>query len=328
MTLVITDENGGKSIKDLLRKDLGFSNGLIKKLKAREGGITVNGDFATVRYLLKAGDVLVLADEDRVEDTSPYITPADLPLGIAYEDSEVTVADKPAAMPAHPSFSHRDDTVANALAFRYSDRPYVFRPVNRLDGDTSGLMITANTHLAAFRLGRAMINGEIGKMYIAVLQREPCEDMGVIDLHMKRCADSIITRRTCDPSEEGARRAVTVYKKIFTDEKSGECAVIASPVTGRTHQLRVHFAAIGCPMIGDYLYGETDGRIPRHALHAAFTSFPHPQTGETVRVFSPLCSEIRDLLGDERAILCEKALREAADGTLSLLYDKMKKEIK
>ncbi|MBR6676920.1 MAG: RluA family pseudouridine synthase [Clostridia bacterium] len=271
---------------------------------------------------------MCLSDEDREEDTSPYVTPADLPIGIAYEDSEVTVADKPSAMPAHPSFSHRGDTVANALAFRYSNRPYVFRPVNRLDGDTSGLMITANTHLSAFRLGKAMINGEIGKMYIAILKKEPPEDMGVIDLWMKRCADSIITRRTCDPDEEGARRAVTVYKKVFTDPDSNECAVIASPVTGRTHQLRVHFAALGCPMIGDYLYGETDPRIPRHALHAAYCSFPHPSTGERIHVFSPLCSEIKAIIGEQKADLCEASLRTQAFGDLSALYDKMKKDIR
>jgi len=327
MTIVITEENGGKTIKELLSRKLSFSSGLIKKLKARENGITVNGSFATVRYVLKAGDVLVLADEDRPEDTSPYITPFDLPIGIAYEDSDVTVADKPAAMPAHPSFSHRDDTVANALAFRYSEKPYVFRPVNRLDGDTSGLMITANNHLAAVKLGRAMIGGQIGKMYIAVLSKAPAEEYGVIDLHMKRCADSIITRRTCDPDEEGARRAVTVFRRLFTDEISGETCVIASPVTGRTHQLRVHFAAIGCPMVGDYLYGEVDPRIPRHALHAAYCSFPHPQSGDTVHVFSPLCPEVRALLGEDRAQSAEKALKEEATGTLRELYNKMKAEI-
>ncbi|MBE6587128.1 MAG: RluA family pseudouridine synthase [Ruminococcaceae bacterium] len=327
MTIVITEENQGKTIRDFLKKGLGFSSGLLKKLKARENGITVNGSFVTVRYVLKAGDTLCLADEDRAEDTSPYIIPVDIPLKVAFEDSDVTVADKPRAMPAHPSFSHRDDTVANALAFRYSGSPYVFRPVNRLDGDTSGLMITANNHLAAHKLGRAMISGRIGKMYIAVLRSAPPEEYGVIDLHMKRCADSIITRRVADPSEEGARRAVTVYKRVYTDKDSGECVVIASPVTGRTHQLRVHFSAIGCPLIGDYLYGGDDERITRHALHAAYCSFPHPRDGETVHVYSSLPDDIRALIGEDISRLAEENLKEESEGYLRTLYDNMKKEI-
>ena len=311
MTIVITKEYEGKTIRDYLKKDLAFSSGLLKKLKARENGITVNGVHVTVRYVLSEGDTLVLADEDRQEDTSPYIFPADLPIKIAYEDSDVTVADKPFGMPAHPSFSHRDDTVANALAFRYKDSPYVFRPVNRLDGDTSG-----------------MINGRIGKMYIAVLKNPPPEEYGVIDLHMKRCDTSIITRRVASPDEEGARRAVTVYKKVLTDEKTGECIVIASPVTGRTHQLRVHFTALGCPLVGDSLYDIQDTRITRHALHAAYISFPHPNDGETVHVFSSLADDIRELIGNEKASIAEDAIRKEAVGKLKELYDKMQKEIK
>ena len=328
MTIVITQENANKMIRDYLKKTLGFSSGLIKKLKAREDGITVNGSHVTVRYVLNEGDTLVLADEDRIEDTSPYIIPIDLPLKIAFEDSDLTVADKPSAMPAHPSYSHRDDTVANALAFRYQGSPYVFRPVNRLDGDTSGLMLTANNHIAAIKLYSAMINGTIGKMYIALLTNEPPEEYGIIDLHMKRCNESIITRRVADPTEEGARRAVTVYKKIFTDKETGICAVVASPVTGRTHQLRVHFTALGCPLVGDSLYGTADERIGRHALHAAYLSFPHPKDSETIHVYSPLPSDMRAVLGETLSIEAEKALKEESTGKLTTMYDEMKKDIK
>lgn len=328
MTIVITRENEGKTIRDYLKRDLSFSSGFLKKLKAREGGITVNGSFVTVRYVLRAGDTLCLADEDREEDTSPYIFPVDLPIRIAYEDPFVTVCDKPRAMPAHPSYSHRDDTVANALAYRYRNTPYVFRPVNRLDGDTSGLMLTANDRLSAVKLYKSMTGGEIGKMYVAVLEKEPSEDMGVIDLHMKRCDQSIITRRVADPEEEGARRAITVYKKVCTLEESGECVVLASPVTGRTHQLRVHFSALGAPMVGDYLYGKEDDRILRHALHASYLSFPHPRKHETVHVFSPLPEDIRGLLPDSIAKKAYLELQREAQGALRDLYDEMKKEIK
>ncbi len=327
MTVVITREQGGKTIKELLLRDMGFSTGLLKKLKFRENGITVNGSFATVRYVLKEGDVLTLSDEDRAEDTSPYITPVDLPLKIPFEDAHLTVCDKGAAMPAHPSFSHRDDTVANALAYRYKDSNYVFRPVNRLDCDTSGLMLTANDHLSAVRLYRSMLDGKIGKMYIALLNRAPENEYGVIDLHMKRCDASVITRRVASQEEEGARRAVTVYKKIYTDEKSGECAVIASPVTGRTHQLRVHFSAIGCPIIGDYLYGTPDGRIRRHALHAAYLSFPHPASGEIMHIYSPLADDMKVLFNESAEALLARELEKEAFGTLRDMYNEMKKDI-
>ncbi len=327
MTIVISAENAGKTIKELLLRDMKFSSGLLKKLKARENGITVNGNFVTVRYVLCEGDTLLLLDDDRPEDTSPYIIPVNIPLEIAYEDDFVTVCNKPCAMPAHPSYSHRDDTVANALAYRYNRSNYVFRPVNRLDGDTSGLMITANTHLSAVKLYRAMLSGEIGKMYIAYLKSAPPDEYGIIDIHMKRCSESIITRRTAAPDEEGARRAVTVYKKIYTDEKSGECTVIASPVTGRTHQLRVHFTALGCPLVGDTLYGEGDTRISRHALHAAYTSFPHPETGETKHVFSSLPDDMKALMDDELCDLCHKELEIEANGRLRSMYNEMKKDI-
>ena len=172
-----------------------------------------------------------------------------------------------------------------------------------------------------------MREGAITKMYIAYLCAAPDEEYGVIDLHMKRCAESIITRRVCDPTEEKARRAVTVYKKIYTDEKSGECLVIAAPVTGRTHQLRVHFSAIGCPMVGDYLYSQRDERIGRHALHASFLSFLHPEDGRTVSVFSPLPDEIGALLSPDILSLAENELRTESCGHLKELYDKMKKDI-
>ena len=124
MTIQIDKIAAGKTIRDYLRVDLGYSGGMLKRLKFMEGGITVNGKFVTVRYVLQEGDCLGLRMDDRPEDTCPYMIPVDLPLKIAYEDAYLTAVDKPPAMPAHPSHSHRLDTVANALAFRYAHCPY------------------------------------------------------------------------------------------------------------------------------------------------------------------------------------------------------------
>lgn len=295
MEFLIDESLAGKTVKDFLFKEMKYSGGTVKKLKFRENGITVNGEFVTVRRVLKTGDILRLRMEDTEEDTCPYMIPVDLPIKIAYEDEQLTVVDKPPMMPAHPSYTHRLDTVANALAFRYSDAPFVFRPVNRLDRDTSGLMLTARTRLSASKLYESMISGEIHKYYIALLSAVPENESGIINTYMRRKADSIIERCVCSPEDDKAKIALTAYKVIYSGD--GICAVIAAPVTGRTHQLRVHFSHIGCPLLGDTMYGGNTGRIDRHALHSAYLSFPHPDGG-TVEITSPLPDDMKSALGD------------------------------
>lgn len=294
MEIHITSADAGKTILTLTRRDLGFSSALLKKLKFTEGGILVNGAFATVRYVLKEGDVLNFAMDDTAEDVSPYIVPAPLSLPVVYEDDEITAVNKPPDMPAHPSFGHRLDTVANALAYRYGDRPYVFRPVNRLDRDTSGVMLTANTKLAAYKMAAAMQNGQIQKTYIAVTHGHMPAKEGSITSPIRRTAESIITREVCDPDAPGAHSAETRYRVLA--ETDGYTVLAAYPITGRTHQIRVHFTAQGCPLVGDDLYGTPSGMIARHALHAVCTSFPHPKSGEVVTVRTPLPEDMRQLI--------------------------------
>lgn len=253
----------------------------------------MNGAFATVRYELREGDVLTLAVEDKEEDVSPYIIPVELALPVLYEDAELTVVNKPPDMPSHPSLGHQRDTVANALAWRYRDRTYVFRPVNRLDRDTSGVMLTANTRLAAYRMFRAMQDGVIRKSYIAVTDGVPAAPTGRIDGYMRRCEDSIITRETCAADAPGAQAAVTEYRVLA--ENGTHSVVFAAPLTGRTHQIRVQLASIGCPLHGDSLYGASSQRIARHALHAAATEFPHP-SGQRMHVTAPLPADMAELI--------------------------------
>ncbi len=302
MEIHITSADAGKTILTLTRRDLGFSSALLKKLKFTEGGILVNGAFATVRYVLKEGDVLAFAMDDTAEDVSPYIVPAPLSLPVLYEDSEVTAVNKPPDMPAHPSFGHRLDTVANALAYRYGERPYVFRPVNRLDRDTSGVMLTANTKLAAFKMAAAMQAGQIQKTYVAVLCGHLSAKEGTIDQPIRRTAESIITREVCAPDAPGAHAAETRYRVLA--ETDGYTVLAAYPITGRTHQIRVHFTAQGCPLVGDDLYGAPSDLIARHALHAAVTAFPHPSTEERVTVRAPLPDDMRGLI---EAIFADEA---------------------
>lgn len=294
MEIRIENNFEGKMIREVLKKDLGYSVNLIKKLKFSPDGIKVNGSWVTVRYVLCRGDVLFLDTEDKEDDVSPYIIPVDLPLTAVYEDGFVTVVNKPPDMPSHPSLGHKLDTVANALAYRYLGEPYVFRPVNRLDRDTSGCMLTANTRDASYKMYRAMVEGKIHKTYLAVLDSVPECREGVLRSYMHRRDESIIEREECGENDSDAKLAVTEYRVICDNGR--ECLVSASPRTGRTHQLRVHFSSRGCPITGDTLYGKASPFIGRHALHSWKTSFPHPENGGVITATAPLPADMMSLI--------------------------------
>lgn len=259
MKYIITTENSGKTIKEFLREQ-SFSANLIKKLKKIENGITVNSVHQNVLYRLAENDILNLLDEDAAEDINEYLEAVDLPIDIIYEDENLTVVNKPSNMPTHQSLNNHGNTLANALKFRYKDKAYVFRATNRLDKDTSGVVITANNQYYASLLSKKIKSGEVTKEYIAVVSGR-LEGQGIIDAPIDRVGDSII-KRIVRPDGEVA---ITEYKSLIsTDEIS---VVSVSPITGRTHQIRVHMAHIGHPIIGDELYFEKSEYIDRQALH-------------------------------------------------------------
>ena len=294
MRIVIDSADDGSSVKEFLFKNLGFSVAAVKRVKYRADGITVNGECVTVRKTLHAGDVLCLATEDTEDDENEYTVPIDLPIEVVFEDEFVTVVNKPPFMPSHPSLGHKDDTVANALAYRYRGSPYVFRPVNRLDRDTSGLMLIARDKVSAGKLYRSMRRGEIKKSYLALLDCVISPPAGRIETYLCREGDSIVKRRVCGEGDAGAKLAVTDYETVGVC--NGRSLVRAVPVTGRTHQLRVHFSSVGCPILGDTMYGRETKQINRQALHASTLSFPHPDTGEIVSFEAPLPDDIKKLM--------------------------------
>lgn len=294
MDIQIDSTLAGKTIREVLQRELGYSANLIKKLKFSENGITVNGQWQTVRFVLSAGDTLSLRVEDTAEEVSPYTIPVELPIEVVFEDAWVTVVNKPPHMPAHPSLGHKLDTVSNALAWRYRDTHYVFRPVNRLDRDTSGCMLTANTRDASYKMYTAMTTGQIHKTYLAVLDGVPTEKEGTLTSYMHREEGSIIRREETTPDAPDAKLAITEYRVLW--ENGTQSIVEASPITGRTHQLRVQFAGIGCPITGDDLYGDPSAHIQRHALHAWQTRFPHPADGREILVTAPLPADMAALV--------------------------------
>ena len=291
------------TVLDILRGVIGLSGGMIRHIKFLDDGIVLNSERVSVRRIVREGDVLTLNTSDSTSSAS--IRPVDLPINIVFEDEYIVIPDKPPFMPTHPSHDHYDDTVANALAFRYSPcgEPFVFRPVNRLDRNTSGLLIIARSRTAAGRLSRSMLEGKIQKKYIAVLDGVLKDDEGMIETYMRRTAESIIVREICG-KEADADYALTKYKVILRSDKN--TVVLAEPITGRTHQLRVHFASLGCPITGDDLYGVPSPYIDRHALHAAEISFPHPETKAEMSFSAPLHYDM-DLL--VKKLFCNKDLK-------------------
>lgn len=312
MNITITKALDGMTVKDWLYKN-GISRGLITHLKKLERGITVNGEHATVRRVLHEGDVLSLAIDDRHDDENGNLVPTKMPLDIIYEDDDMIAVNKPPNMPTHPSIGHFDDTLANGLAYYFSSRgiPFVFRAINRLDRDTSGIVLVAKNRVSAARLGELMKSGGIRKTYIAVLGGVLTPRSGEINAPIRRREASIILREVCDADAPDAKSALTAYKTLSA---SGGCSIVrAEPITGRTHQLRVHFAHTGAPIVGDGMYGtaETsptkyDREMSRHALHASALKI---DLGEKQLTLSA------DLPSDMR-LLCGKI-----EGALSLNED-------
>ncbi len=305
MTIDIEQSHDGKLLRSFLTAELGLSAKLLRHIKFLPNGITVNGNPVTVRHILRTGERLKLALEDT--EAAP-IEPVELPLDILFEDTSVVVPCKPADMPTHPSHGHYRDTVANALAYRYArlGEPFVFRPINRLDRNTSGLLLIARDRRAAGALSNAMKEGRIQKTYLAVLDGELSGEGGLIDACLHRTAASIIVREVCSPDAPDAAPSLTRYRVLARE--TGHTLVEASPLTGRTHQLRVHFAHLGHPITGDDLYGAPSPDISRHALHARTLTFPHPTDGEMRCVTAPLAADIRHLIDLYFPSLSERSL--------------------
>jgi len=245
-------------------------------------GITANGEHIRTIDLLHAGDIVALNIPD---DTKPAEA-VDIPITVVYEDDDLAVLEKPADMAVHPSHNHQGDTLANAFAAHLlaTGTPATFRPINRLDRDTTGLVVVCKHSHSANQL-----HGHLQKVYFAVCEGE-LSGSGTIDAPIRRVEDGGIRREV----GEGGQHCVTHWEALSTAGGMTLLRIILE--TGRTHQIRCHFSCcMNMPLAGDDMYGGSRKLIGRQALHCGEVSFIHPETGEPMCITSPLPPDMANL---------------------------------
>lgn len=285
---IIDGDFAGRQVLAFLKAH-GYSLRMIKELKKNPHGIMIGNKKSTVLKQLRRGDRLTIYIK---ESAPPAVVPTELPLDIVYEDRDVAVCNKPPFMATHPSQGNFDSTLANALAFHFlqNNEECAIRPVNRLDKNTSGLILIAKNAHASGVLSKDLKEKRIHREYLAFVEGCPDEDIGAVSAPIARDDCSVIKR--CVDFEKGAE-AVTHYEVI----RRGEFSLMQLWLeTGRTHQIRVHMSYIGHPVAGDFLYGhEFSGGMRRHALHSASLEFVHPISGKQMRFEAELPQDMTAL---------------------------------
>ena len=296
----VDNDMAGKRIDVVLSACLEeISRSYVQKLI--EGGqVTVNGDFCNEKkYKAKAGDMIAI---EIPEPEKLEVLPEDIPLDIVYEDDDLIVVNKPAGMVVHPANGNYTGTLVNALMYHCGDDLSsingVVRPgiVHRIDKDTSGLLMIAKTDKAHMSLSQQLAEHSITRRYIALVYNNFKDDEGTIDAPIGRDPKNRL-RNAVLFNSSSAKRAVTHYKVL---ERFGRYTLIEARLeTGRTHQIRVHMAYSGHPLVGDELYGPAKNKVgaKRQMLHAKVLGFIHPTSGEYMEFNSPLPDDMEMVIG-------------------------------
>ncbi|HEX2188088.1 MAG TPA: RluA family pseudouridine synthase [Longimicrobiaceae bacterium] len=288
----VTGDEAGRSVEEILTGPMGVSRRMIQRL-TRSRGIQLNRRPAFLGRKTRAGDVVAARVAPEEE---PGLAPVPMELAVVHEDAEVLVLDKPAGLLVHPTSPEQDRTLAHGVAHHFAAQGLraKVRPVHRIDRDTSGLVLFAKTPLAHAHLDRQLRERELGRVYLAFVRGRVEEDAGEVDAPIGRDRQRR-DLRTVRPDGEPAR---TRYRVV---ERCAEATLLELELeTGRTHQIRVHMAHLGHPVLGDRQYGGGGAHLRRQALHAVRLRFAHPRTGEPLAFEAPLppdLAELRDRLG-------------------------------
>ncbi|MCR5669962.1 MAG: RluA family pseudouridine synthase [Butyrivibrio sp.] len=299
----LNSEDAGLTAGNVMRDILGLSAKEITHCKRSKDGVTVlrkdeSGNEAEipVRVIDKlfSGDTLVVRIYETYDGAADII-PSETPVDVVYEDEDLIVLNKPADMVIHPSYAHLTDSLSNALAgyYKRTGQEHVIRTVGRLDRETSGLVIFAKNRHAAAVLSAQNKQMSKRKEYLALVLGIPDVKEGTIDASIERVEGDRMLRKV----SESGKRAVTHYK--VEEEFDGYSLVRLVLETGRTHQIRVHMAYIGHPLLGDSLYGNENAHgfgIDRAALHAGIITLKHPVTGKELRFEAPVSKDMKRLL--------------------------------
>lgn len=285
MTITVTAREAGQTVGHLLKRQYGVSTTLLNRIKRREGALLKNGEAVFTNAVLAEGDILFADLSDPAGEET--VRPIPMALDIRYEDEELLIVNKSAPLAVHASsFAPDEPTLANGLA-HYLGSAFTFHPVNRLDRGTTGLMAVAKSQYVHNLLRQQLHTPDFYREYRGVSVGVPSPTAGHIHLPIARAEGSPIKRCI---SEDGLA-AHSEYAVL--SEKDGLALLRLIPHTGRTHQLRVHMAAIGHPLLGDWLYGTEDReRIPRPALHAAVLRLRHPTRGTLLSLEAELPADM------------------------------------
>jgi 23S rRNA pseudouridine1911/1915/1917 synthase len=276
-------------LREFLLQHKRISRKSLSKVKY-DGTLRVNGEEVTVRANVKEDDLVEVVFP--VEEGSPYLIPENVPLHILYEDDHILIINKQAGLCVHPTFSQKSGTLANGVMYHWQKKGWqrTFHAVNRLDRDTSGIVLLAQNRFSHQQLSIQQKSNQLERKYYAWVHGQVEADEGVIEAPIGRKEDSIITREVRSDGQF-AKTYFKVIKRFPT-----YTWVELKLATGRTHQIRVHMDYMGHPLLGDDMYGGERQLISRQALHAYYTSFKHPETGENITFQADLPQDLQELI--------------------------------
>ncbi|TCS83495.1 RluA family pseudouridine synthase [Tepidibacillus fermentans] len=284
----------GLMIKEILFNHYQFSRKSLSKVKNTKG-IYLNGEPVYVTVRVHRGDLLQIYVPI---ETSEFIPPEPVDFEIVYEDQDIVVVNKPAGIVVHPTKSHPNRTLANGLVYYWKAKGerFRFRPVHRLDRDTSGLLVIAKNQYAHHKLALQLQDRTLKRTYRAIVHGYVAEDKGIIDAPIMKDPEHALRRIVVTDLHPETKPAITYYKVI---ERFSDATLIELQLaTGRTHQIRVHMSYIGHPLVGDELYGGEIGEngMQRQALHAIELEFHHPTTEKSLHYHAPLPLDMQSFL--------------------------------